>query len=207
MPDAYIKRTADDFAEGLARLLPIGAAWPRDPDKPLMKFTAGLAGIWGDIAQRSDDLLVRESDPRQAIEMLPDWEAAFGLPDDCMGPVTTIEERRTRLIQRMTLLGGQSREFFISLAAAFGYTITIDEFSPFMCGISRCGDFAWEIGEPEIRYYWVVNVFDVPIWWFRAGVGVCGKDHLAEWAVITDLECLIQRYKPAHTTVIFGFNS
>jgi uncharacterized protein YmfQ (DUF2313 family) len=207
MTDSHIRRGGDDYAQAMAAGLPTGAAWPRDPESPLLQFVAGLAQIWGDVDGRAADLLERETDPRLTSEMLSDWEAAFGLPDDCMGPATTIEERRTRLMARMTMLGGQSRAFFIALAAALGYTITIDEFSPVLCGVSECGSDAWCCGAPETRFYWVVNVYDVPVWWFRGGVGECGKDHHAEWAAIIDLECLIRRYKPAHTVVLFGYNN
>ncbi len=205
MPDRHIRRSGDDYAQGLAGLLPAGAAWPRDPDSTLMQFVAGLAQIWGDVDGRADDLLARESDPRLALELLPDWERAFGLPDECMGPVTTLEERHARLLQRITMLGGQSRAFFIALAASLDYTITIEELSPIMGGISRGGESAWEAGPPEIRFWWIVHVSGVPIWWFRGGVGEGGKDHHAEWAAILDLECIIRRYKPAHTQVTFDY--
>src|SRR5579885_1873701 len=121
MTDSHIRRSGDDYARAFAAMLPTGPAWPREQDAVLMQLVDGLAQIWGDGDGRAGDLLEVESDPRLTLEMLSDWERAFGLPDDCMGPVTTIEERRARLLYRMTLLGGQSREFFISLAAAFGY--------------------------------------------------------------------------------------
>jgi uncharacterized protein YmfQ (DUF2313 family) len=207
MSDRYIRRSGDDFSEALAALLPTGAAWPRDPTDVLLQFIAGLGQIWGDVAARADTLLTKETDPRLTIEMLPDWERAFGLPDDCLGPAPTIDARRVRLMQRMTMFGGQSRAFFIALALTLGYAISISEFSPFMCGVASCGDDQWQIGPSEIRFYWIVHVADVPIWWFRAAVGESGKDHLAEWAVLIDLECLIRRYKPAHTQVIFDYQS
>jgi uncharacterized protein YmfQ (DUF2313 family) len=207
MTDSHVRRSGDDYARGFAGLLPTGAAWPRDSDSILMQFINGLAQIWGDVDARADDLLARESDPRLTLELLLDWETAFGLPDECMGPASTLEERHTRLLQRITMLGGQSRAFFIALAAMLGYTITIEELSPIMGGISRGGESDWEAGAPEIRFYWIVHISGVPIWWFRGGVGEGGKDHHAEWAALTDLECLIRRYKPAHTYVIFDYSS
>lgn len=205
MLDRAALRTGDDYAEALSSLLPTGPAWPRDADAALMHLVDGLSQTWGDVDGRAFRLLAQETDPRLTIDMLSDWERAFGLPDDCMGAATTIQERRNRLISRMIQIGGQSRAFFIGVAAALGYTITIEEFSPIMGGISRGGDDSWQAGSPDIRFYWVVHVSDTPIWWFRGGVGEGGKDHHAEWAAIFDLECLIRRYKPAHTYVIFAY--
>ena len=44
------------------------------------------------------------------------------------------------LVLYMTWLGGQSRDYFTKLMQWLGYTITIKEFAPFMCGVSRVGD-------------------------------------------------------------------
>lgn len=219
MSDSYIRRTADDYAEGLAALLPTGAAWPRDADADLTPLIEGLAGIWGgELAGRSDDLLVRETDPRATLEMLPDWERAFGLPDPCVAEPLTIGDRQKALVAKMTTLGGQSRAFFIGVAAALGYTITIEEFSPFMCGISQCGDtrptgaageyYRWWIGPPEMRFYWTVHVGAVRLTWFRVGGGggQTGVDPHLRIALATDLECLLRRWKPAHSDVVLDYS-
>jgi uncharacterized protein YmfQ (DUF2313 family) len=213
--DHYIKRTADDYAEAFAGLLPQGPAWKRDQDEPLMQLQAGLAGIWGDVAQRADDLLVRETDPRATVELLPDWEQAFGLPDLCLAEPLTIGDRQTALVSRMTTQGGQSRAFFTALAASIGYTLgTIREYSPFMVGISQVGDTTdgaggpprWELGPPEMRFYWTVKVSNVRLTWFRVSDGQVGVDPHLRIAQATDLECLLRRYKPAHTSIIFDYS-
>ncbi len=90
-----------------------------------MKWVAGNAVLWGAFDARAADLLITESDPRSPLELLPDWERAFGLPDPCSIETPTIADRRAALINRMTIVGRQDRNFFISLAAAIGYTITI----------------------------------------------------------------------------------
>jgi uncharacterized protein YmfQ (DUF2313 family) len=206
MGELNIRRSGDDYAGAFADLLPNGMAWPRYEDSVLMKTIGGFGQIWGDVDRQAMDLLEREGDPRSTLDMLAEWERAFGLPDPCIGIPTTIEQRRILLVQRMTLLGGQSRQFFIDIAAMLGYAITIEELSPIMGGVSRGGDYYWEAGAPEIRYYWIVHIGGVPIWWFRGGVGEGGKDHHAEWAALLDLECILQRYKPAHTVVIFNYS-
>lgn len=219
MSDSYMRRHGEDYAEAFAALFPTGAAWPRDADSDFMRLIAGLAQIWGEeLAQRADDLLVRETDPRITLEMLPDWERAFGLPDPCTAEPLTIGDRQRALVAKMTTLGGQSRAFFIAVAASLGYTISIKEYSPFMCGVSQCGDtrptgtsgeqFRWEIGPPEMRFYWTVKVGGLRLTWFRVGGGGgrCGVDPHLRIALATDLECVLRRWKPAHTEIIFDYS-
>lgn len=213
MTDRHIRRGADDFAEAFAALLPTGLAWSRDPDDVLMKLIAGLSGIWGYVDSRSADLLERESDPRVTLELLADWERNWGLPDECVAEPLTIADRQTALITKMTMLGAQSRAFFIGLAAALGYTVTITEYAPWMFGISEFGMTddgtgypRWEIGPPEMRFYWTVHVGAVRLTWWRFGSAELGVDPHLRIALATDLECVIRRNKPAHTEVLFDYS-
>jgi uncharacterized protein YmfQ (DUF2313 family) len=203
--DRHVRRSGDDYAQAFATFLPYGQAWPREQDSVLMQAIDGLAQFYGYVDSRAADLLEQESDPRLTYELLPDWERNWGLPDPCMRQPKTLDQRRLMLVQRMTLLGAQSRAFYIEVASWLGYTITIEELSPIMCGVSRCAEDFWELGAPEIRYYWIIHIYGVPIWWFRCAVGECGKNHHAEWDPLLDLECLIRRWKPAHTVVIFDY--
>ena len=115
MSDRHIRRTGDDYAQSLLALLPQGPAWSRDISSTLVKVCTGLAGIFGFVDSRAADLLERESDPRKTMELLPDWERNWGLPEECFPGGSTVEERRATLMLKMTLLGGQSREFFYTL--------------------------------------------------------------------------------------------
>src|SRR6516162_4653755 len=114
--DKHVRRDGDDYAEALTDLLPWGMAWPRDDESVLMKTVRGLAQVFGYVDARAADLLERETDPRLALEMLSDWERNFGLPDACMVSALTIDQRHQLLLFKMTLLGAQSREFFIGIA-------------------------------------------------------------------------------------------
>jgi len=240
-PDRHVRRSGDDYFFGLANLLPEGLAWPRHIGSLTMKVTKGLANIWGFVDARAADLLEQESDPRTTIELLPDWERNWGLPDECFPPTLTIDERQRALVQRMTIQGGQSREFFIDVASQLGYSISITEFRPFVVGIDRCGDDRlygvepppmhnewgqlildvwgnpvsngelsdwpnYGIGPPEMRFYWTVHVGEVPLNWFRCASGQVGVDHHLEFSLAEDLECVLNRWKPAHTQIIFDYS-
>ena len=219
MSEVWIQHTTADFAEVILEEMPTGPAWPRDADSSLRAWAEGCADVWGDVSGRAADLLVTESDPRATSEMLPDWERAFGLPDPCVAEPQTLTDRRRALVNKITTQGGQSRAFFVSVAAALGYTITITEYAPFTCGVSRCGDtrkaapddptdtgYRWTLGPPEIRFWWRVHVLGAKLRWFRAGSGQCGVDPMVRIGIATDLECLLRRWKPAHTDIAFDYS-
>ena len=216
MLDRHVRRSGADYGTALASLLPTGLAWPREANSVLMRLVGGLANVLGFVDARAADLLEREVDPRFTIEMLEDWERAFGLPDECLSEPLTVADRRDALLLRITMLGAQSREFFIATALRIGYTITIQEFAPFMTGVSCVGDtrhlddgthYRWEIGPPEMRFYWRIRVNAVRFSWFRASSGQAGIDPHLRFAIATDLECILRRWKPAHTEIIFDYSA
>jgi uncharacterized protein YmfQ (DUF2313 family) len=232
MTDQWAQRTSDEYAEAFASLLPTGPAWPREPESELQIVISGMAEIWGTPPNRPDadtqvsvdgraaDFLITEADPRVTIELLPDWEKAYGLPDDCLAEPVTIEARHDALVNRYTMLGSGAPAFFIQQAANIGYAIAIEEHSPFMCGISQCGDtrpvagttggvdvgFRWEIGPDTMRFVWTVLVLNPRLSWFRCGSGQCGVDPSLRIGIFTDLECLIRKMQPAHGVVYFDYS-
>jgi uncharacterized protein YmfQ (DUF2313 family) len=219
MADRHIRRSGDDYAQAMLSLLPVGQAWPRDPDSTLVRTCVGLAEYWGFVDGRAADLLERESDPRATFELLTDWERNWGLPDPCISnPPTDLISRRRNLIAKMTLLGAQSRQFFIDVAKSIGYTVTITEYLPYMAGVGRCGDtrnafnpddptrYYWQLGPANIRYYWTVHIDSLGLYKFFVASSFCGIDRLLRIGTATDLECLINRWKPAHTYVIYDYS-
>ena len=240
--DKHITRAGDDYAVALQGLLPQGQAWTRAFGSALMEVVTGLTRIWGDFEIRASKLLEVESDPRITIELLPDWERNWGLPDPCYSAPQTIGQRQFALVQRMTIEGAQSREFFIEVAASIGYTITITEYRPFTIAMDGCGDCRvygalppdpmrnqWgqvilappgdhNIAQGELsewpnygvggacRYYWTVHVGESSLTWFRCASGQCGVDPHLRIGLADDLECLLNRWKPAHTRIVFDYS-
>jgi uncharacterized protein YmfQ (DUF2313 family) len=216
--DRHIRRGQPEYAFALSNLLPQGIAWPRWSDSVLMRTVYGLAGIMGFVDGRAADLLERESDPRQTVEMLDQWERAWGLPDPCYTAPVSIGERQTALVMRMTLLGGQSRDYFYSVANFLGYKISITEYRPFMAGVDRCGDnrtiqadgsisdWPCQIGSSTMRFAWTVHLQQPKLVWFRAGQGQAGIDPHLRIAKALDLECVIRRWAPAHTLPLFDYS-
>jgi uncharacterized protein YmfQ (DUF2313 family) len=245
--DKHVTRDGEDYAVALSALIPQGQAWPRAWDGVLMKVVRGLTRIWGDFEIRASALLEQESDPRTTLELLPDWERNWGLPDPCYEEPQTIGERQFALVQRMTIQGAQSREFFIGIAADIGYTITISEYRPFYIAMDRCGDSrvfgaagapdpimrnqwhqpilnargdvpvaegemsewpSYGLGDISVRYHWTVHIDEAKLIWFRVGSGggQTGVDPHLRIGTADDLECLLERWKPGHTDIIFDYS-
>ena len=196
-----MKAKSEDYQRQLIDLLPPGPAWSRNPESILGKLLHGQGEELARVHNRALDL-IEEADPRTTLELLPDWERVAGLPEPCVDPPDTLDERRTALVDKLTRLGGQSRQFFIDLAAKFGFVVTITEFKPFTAG-SLAGD---PVNSEEWQYAWQVNAPDTTITSvFRAGQSFAG-DPLRDWGNEL-LECLINRFKPAHTHVEFVYGS
>lgn len=189
----------DQYAEQLDALLPQGLAWPRESDARMRALTRGLAEEFARVDARGDDLL-REVLPNTTLEMLSDWERVAGLPDPCVPGGQTLQERRAALLSRLAGTGGQSRAFFIELAAYLGFTITITEFRQFRAGFSRAGDALY--GD-DWRYAWRINGPEETIIEFRAGASAAGEP-LRKWGNEL-LECVFNRIKPAHSVLLFGY--
>lgn len=127
--------------------------------------------------------LVSAIDPETATDTLTDWERVYALTP---GSGDTLQQRRQAVMAALAETGGLSRQYFINLAAALGYDITIDE-----------------LDDPMWR--WVVNVNGTPeqTYYFRVGESSVG-DRLEE-SGDPDLETLFNRLKPAHTECIFKY--
>jgi len=189
--------TAADYTRFLKSFLPRGAAWNINPDSILGEFMQALADELARIDARSY-VLRDESDPRLASELLLDHERDLGLPNECTEEGTTIQERRAAAYTQMISLGKQTKEYFQDIAEAFGYTITITEYTPFWTNIGVSGE---SIGDQENLFYWTVNIdASVEPVLFLSGASESG-DSLQKLAGYDAIGCLIQRFKPAHTIV------
>lgn len=195
-------RSASDYLKLLQRLLPLGKAWTRAPSSVLYDLLLGLAAEPARVDLRVDDI-PNERDTRTSSELLSQHENDLGLPDDCTSLADTIQERRQRAHQQLIALGQQTPAYFIDLAAALGFPGgTITEYSPFICGVSQSGD---QCGPLSNLFHWTFNLpQEGQLTYFICGSSSSG-DALQNYATNAVLECVIRKYKPAHTIVRFNY--
>jgi len=186
-----------DYRQQMMALLPPSDVLDLSADSTLYKLLDAMAAEMARIDARADDL-VRELDPRTATELLYDWEAELGLPSACAPLATTLAERRDAAHAKLTERGGQSRQYFIELAAKLGFTITITEFTEHTVGST--------VNQPLYGQPW-------PFWFqvnapadtVRAGtVQSAVNEPLRTWGNAL-LECAINEDKPAHTQVLYAY--
>ena len=191
--------TAAEYLTLLQKLFPIGAAWPAERVSNVTSLTHALADELGRVDARSA-ILLDEADPRTSNELLPEWERVTGLPDNCVLSLGILQARRDAVAARLSQLGGQSRAYFIALAQQVGFNVTITEFFPFTVGGSVAGE---SLTNGDWIYAWRVNAPEETVRKFTVGGSVVGEP-LATWG--NDLlECTINRVKPAHTVLQFGY--
>ncbi|OPY15601.1 MAG: hypothetical protein A4E66_00005 [Syntrophus sp. PtaB.Bin001] len=186
--------TADDYLNAFLQLLPPGWVYPRSLSGTLADTLKALADELGRVDARVDDLL-DEADPRTTLEMLTDWEDVCGLAPDSD---SLLYSRRNAVVRQLRYRGGQSRAYFIALAASLGYSITITEFRPYTC----ITPIDQGIYNEECRFVWQVNAPETTI--IEATCESPCNEPLRSWGNEV-LESAISYLKPAHTTVIFSY--
>lgn len=193
-------RSADRIRDDLISLLPPG--WALGFRGGVLDAVLGAIASGIEAAEISVRTLIGEADPRAADKLLSDFERVLG-PDACGRDLAalTISDRRSLVHQRWTSVGGQSRAYFINVAAKLGVTITIEEFWPSEASMLRAGQplrpegcqFVWRVQLPA-----AINVRK-----FRASVGTAGQP-LGSFEV-SNIECELRRLAPAHTLLVFAY--
>jgi uncharacterized protein YmfQ (DUF2313 family) len=193
--------SAEAYGRQLSQLLPPGPAWTQEPESNLQRLLRGLGESFARAHQRSDDLW-RETDPRRTYEMLERWEAAFGLPDTCsVQGSQTVLERLQALNAKVFAVGGQSREYYIALAAILGYpNATITEYGARRHGRVRMGE---AYGLEDWEQAWQLNLPEQKVTTRKYGVSAFGERYRA-WGD-TYLECVISHQRQGGSIVLFSY--
>lgn len=197
---------ADDLLGSALSMWPTGAAFG-SPDGEAVSLDSSLAGftrvLVSPFAQVYARLwsLAREATLSGISELLPEWEAEYGLPDNCVTGETSAAERLRALEAKVNSQAVNTPQDFISLAARYGFTITIEEPAIFECGFSACGG-DHVVGDRLQETYWLVHVSGLAIDFFTAGFSQCGLDPLFDIGDAERLMCILRRVAPAWTTPI-----
>lgn len=196
-------RSSSDYAGAVRALYPRGRVWPNDPDAQQSIFIGALAQEY---AQLDADANALRADifPASTVNLLPEWEESLGLPDPCLGPSPSIDERQAQVLAKFVGSDGQSAAFFIAYAAALGFVITITVYAPFVCGRGACGGF---IARDDVAHLWLITIVSgsgaVELAASRCGTSVCGDPIGSGSTTYPVLECEMNKLKPAHTILHF----
>lgn len=188
-----------DYVRQFQQLLPRGRLWESLLTDPVLSayIEAEQAEIVRIEARATN--LMNETNPLKTFELLPEWEQWAGLPEPCVGESNqTLQQRQKALHAKLTRLGGQSRSYYIQLAKDIGFEITITEFQIHNVDMSVDAP----IFDEQWVYVWQVNAPTETVTYLDVTSDVTTA--FAEWENEL-LECVISRYKPAHTTVIFTY--
>lgn len=194
--------SAEEYASQLAQLLPSGAAWNCEDGTVLAALLLALAQEPARVDATAHELLA-ELDPHQTLQLLPQWEAMCGLPDQCSQPGETMAERRAAVVAKLSAQGGQTPEYFAEMATLLsGAVCTVREYRPFRAGRSCAGD---PLSNGAWSHTFAIEAPQTPVRSFLAGQG-CAGEPLRRWGN-ERLECTIRRLAPAHTIVKFHYGT
>lgn len=173
-------RSASNVLQSIVAKLPVGFALGRRGG--VLDTLLRAAGQEVSDAEVSAAALMNEIDPRQAIDLLGDFERVLG-PDPCGrdGGSLTLDQRQRLAHQRWTTKGGQSIAYMASVADKLAMTIEIEEFWPSRAGVLRAGQRLRPEGS---QFTWLV---------------VVAEDTPAD--MLASLRCLFRRIQPGHTEV------
>lgn len=209
----------DKYKEHIKRLLPTGFAWDQVRLHPLWE---GIAGEFCRIGDRAKDLL-REIDPNQTSELLEDWKATVGIPDECTPDDITLQETRDQIVQKLATEGSLSAKFFEDLALFYGFEITVTNWVPFQVGKSRVGDRLSNTTPPrdifrvennrvgdQLRTFGWVHYFNAELPLTANDPFRVETNRVEDRLVVYGnelLQCTIKKLKPAHSGVTFTFKA
>lgn len=174
-----------------------------DPLLRVLDMTAykDIAALQFEKLEAARENLRLEMLPDTAILTLPDWERCFELHPAEGDPVSV---RQKRAWAAYIAQGGLSRPYFIQLAAAMGYTISISEYLPRNHGDAFGGSF----GGVDQHWHWLVTIWmDTEVSFYDRCFGDPFGEAYTYFSEAQDLIALFEDLMPAHTTVTFEFKT
>lgn len=193
-------RTARQVQREMLDLLPDGWASTHDQDAYLGARFLPPATEFALIEQSMADMLP-QIDPREAPDLLPDWERMLG-PDPCMvaAGITDTVTLGNLAYARLTNAGTICAGYFERLALAIGETITITEFPASVCGMSVCAD---ALNPPPGQCEFLVTLPATHVSTAVCGVSVCG-DAIGVFTPSV-MECVIKNQAPLYAVPHFSY--
>jgi hypothetical protein len=189
----------------LQRHFPTGPAWDawRIEGKNGWLLLRAISNAFED-AWTAMCRLAGELDPRTTTDLLPEWEAAVGLPDPCLPNATTLDERRQWVLWRLAKKRWSKASDWHALASLFGLQIRMTP--------------GWRVQRPSLYRVSYPSLYTMPkLGRFRIYiefVDCCdvGGGYPYSYAFgysgfsqrCKDFMCLIERVCPACVVIVWG---
>jgi uncharacterized protein YmfQ (DUF2313 family) len=188
-----------DYQQAMLRLLPRGRVWRRDPASTLSAVMLALAPTYTRSTAAAAQVLI-DASPATTENLLVEWENSLGLPDPCTAANPSVQQRQAAVRAKWGARGALTTAYFVNMAAALGFTVTITEFAPFAVDMS-CDEALYE---PEWAFIWQVNAPEIVTFYFS--VEDSSVDDPLETYDAGELVCRITQDAPAGTQVLFVFS-
>lgn len=190
---ASIKKAS--YLNAALQLLPIGLAWNRALDgnfaKMFMPRAETLETVNANAHQLIDECILSN-----ALMLLGDWEAFFGLPE--CSEINTIEARRAALVAKDNEIGSFNKHYLEDLAKQNGYAIKVIAHYPHHC----MRDCSYPLYPQE-------NAWRVFIYTTSSNIRnmSCLDDVTNELVMIerSKIECFLKRFCYSHLEMVFVY--
>lgn len=200
---AYCKKiNKQESTDILSSLLPDGIAW-LSKNTENQKLRLYLQGVSGEVLNLINIIATVCEDfaPAFTNYFIDKWEELVGIPDSCFQRPNTLEERRDLIISKISLMRPKTIDDYKVLANFLGYRIEFSwanpentfpyEFPHFL------GDTSEELFKVYISVFPLEGNFNAFPYEFPHILG----SPVGKYA----LECVFNKIKPAHITLIFTY--
>lgn len=208
--------SVEETRKSLADFLPNGSAFGNKnlPGKNTYQLLLGMCQEIGRV-ETDFQLILDEFDPRTTTLLLPEWEKAAGIPDDCFSNdppptgdpmdedyLSSIDIRRLQVMAKI-FVELDTRESFIALANMFGYECEIHNGTEL--GLYPL-PYPWTyFGSPkQARFTMIVDFESLKapdIYPFE----VTKYPWIYSSAVTNSIECFFNKVKMASVVIIFRY--
>jgi uncharacterized protein YmfQ (DUF2313 family) len=196
--------TDKEHAFMLAKHMPTGRTWEAafDGDKNLGKLIKALALEYYRLSVLTKKIET-EMDINQTEDLITEWEASVGIPNDCFSTNTSLENRRIQVRETFSNFGGvQTAEDFVRVANVFGINISVkpassDSLFPLVFPILFLGDVK------AVKHTIVVTFLDLLT---SDNVFPLTFPFTFQPDNESFLRCLFEVLAPANVQIIFNFS-
>jgi len=144
-------RTSAEYLQLFKSLMPKGKFWNLEAGTVFEQVLQAKSDEFQRVEEQSENLIT-ESHVTTTDVLVSYHEEDYGLPKYGIDIADTIEQRRTDLHAKLLEVGAQYPEYFIEIIERFGYTVTIEQFTPLWADYGKIGDY-------------VADWFTI-FWWF-----------------------------------------